>query len=200
MISRLSVERKVKETLRYRQDENPENRESLIDKTKDAPGTTSETESENEKKEVKQIQLKQEVRGRRKKGMGEDVLGIWKHVQEELRQVNYQGLLTKVQIEKGELEAKSQHEDRESLARTRTKVAKEEGKDEIPGHNEVRPDRTKIKQNERTLEPNADQTAQRGGKEPRRYFEADRQISRRQAGQRKITKEKDKDWRLWSLQ
>ena len=82
MIFRLSEEREVKETPRDRQDENPENQEFPIDKIKDAHGITSATESENKKKEVKQNQLKQEVRGRREKGMGEDVLGIWKLVQE----------------------------------------------------------------------------------------------------------------------
>ena len=177
-----------------RQDENPENQECLIDKIKDAHGTTSATESENEKKDVKQNQLKQEVRGRRKKGMGEDVLGIWKLVQEELRRVDYQGLLTKVQIVKGELEAKLRHKERESLARAGTKVAKEEGKDKIPGHGEVPPDRTKIRQNEGTLDPDPDPTAQ--GKEPRRYSETGRQTSRRQAGQREISKEKDKEKHL----
>ena len=81
--------------------------------------------------------MKQKVPGRREKGMGEDVLGIWKRVQEELRQVDYQGLLTKVQIAKGELEAKLRHKERESLTRTGTKVAKEEGKDKTPGHSKV---------------------------------------------------------------
>ena len=87
-----------------------------------------------------------------------------------MRRVDYQGLLTKVQIAKGELEAKLQHKERESLTRTGTKVAKEEGKDKTHGHSEVRPDRTKIKQNKGTLDPDADPTAQGRGKEPRRYF------------------------------
>ena len=96
--------------------------------------------------------------------MGEDVLGIWKLVQEELRWVDFQGLLAELQIAKGELESKLRHKDRESLARTGTKVVKEEGKDKIPGHGEVRLDRTKIQQTEGTLDPDSDPTAQGRGK------------------------------------
>ena len=75
-------------------------------------------------------------------------------------------------------------------------MVKKEGKDKIPGHGEVRPDRTKIKQNEGTLAPDSDPTAQGSGKEPRGYPETDRQTSRQQAEQQKITKEKDKEKHL----
>ena len=95
-----------------------------------------------------------------------------------MRRVDYKGLLTEVQIAKGELEAKLRHKERESLTRAGTKVAKEERKDKTPGHSEVRLDRTKIKQNEGTLDPDAEPTTQERGKEPRRYFETDRQTSR----------------------
>ena len=88
------------------------------------------------------------------------------------------------------------HNERESLARTWTKVAKEEGKDKIPGHGEVRPDRTKIKQNEGTLDSDSDPTAQGRGKELRGYPETDRQTSRQRAEQQEITKEKDKEKHL----
>ena len=128
--------------------------------------------------------------------MGEDVLGIWELVQEELRRTNFQELLTGLQIAKGELEARLRHEEMESLAKTGTKVVKEEGKDMVPGHGEVRPDRTKIKQNKGTLDSDSDPTAQGKGKEPRGYPETDRQTSRQQAEQQKITKEKDKEKHL----
>ena len=67
---------------------------------------------ENKQKEVKQNQGKQEVRNQGKKGMGEDVLGIWELVQEELRRTDFQELLTGLQIAKGELEAKLQRKER----------------------------------------------------------------------------------------
>ena len=57
------------------------------------------------------------------------------------------------------MEFKLRHDERESLARTGTKVVKKEGKDKIPGHGEVRPDRTKVKQNEGTMDPDSDPTA-----------------------------------------
>ena len=111
------------------------------------------------------------------------MLGVWELVQEDLRQTDFQDLLTGLQIAKGELEAKLRHEERESLARTWTKVAKEEGKDRVPGYGEDRPDRNKIKQNEGTLDSDSDPTAQGRGKEPRGYPETDRQTSRQQAEQ-----------------
>ena len=75
--------------------------------------------------------------GRGKKGMGEDVIGIWKLVQEELWRVDYQGRITEVQIAKGELEDKLRHEERENSTRTGTKVTKEEGEDKTPGHSKA---------------------------------------------------------------
>ena len=95
-----------------------------------------------------------------------------------MRRVDYQGLLTKVQIAKGELEAKLRHKERQSLTRTGTKVAKEEGKDKTHGHSEIRLDKTKIKQNTGAMDPNDKPTTQEKGKEPRRHFETDRQTSR----------------------
>ena len=111
-----------------------------------------------------------------------------------MRRTDFKELLTRLQSAKGKLEAKLWREERESLARTGTKVVKEEGKDRIPGHGEVRPDRTKIKQNEGTLDSDSDPTAQGRGKEPRGYPETDRQTSRQRAEQQEITKEKDTTW------
>ena len=111
------------------------------------------------------------------------MIEIWKLVQEELHRVDYQGLLTEVQIAKRELEDMLRHEEGENSTRTGTKVTKEEGKDKTSGHSEVRRDRTKIKQNEGAMDPNAEPTTQEKGKEPRRHFETDRQTSRQQAGQ-----------------
>ena len=125
--------------------------------------------------------------------MGENVLGIWKLVQEELWRVDYQGLLAELQIAKGELESKLRHEEKESLTRTCTKVVKEEGKDKIPDYGEVWTDRTKIQQNEDTLDPDSHPTAQGREEEPIGYLEMYRQTSRRQAEQQEISKEKDKE-------
>ena len=75
-------------------------------------------------------------------------------------------------------------------------MVKEEGKDRVPGHGKDRPDRTKIKQNEGTLDSDSDPTAQGRGKEPRGYPETDRQTSRQRAEQQEITKEKDKEKHL----
>ena len=162
-VFRLSEEREVTETPSNRQDKNPENHEFLIDKIKDAPRTTSAMELENKQREVKEKQLKQEVQGQGKKGMREDVLGIWKIVQVELRRVDVQGRLAELQIEKGDLESKLWNKEREILARVGLKVVKEEGKDKIPGHSEVWPDRTNIQQNEGTLDPNSYPISQRRG-------------------------------------
>ena len=65
------------------------------------------------------------------------MIGTWKLVQEELRRVDYQGLLIEVQIAKGELEDKLQHKEREISTRTWTKVTKEEGEDKTPGHSKA---------------------------------------------------------------
>ena len=60
-------------------------------------------------------------------------------------------------------------EDRESLARTGTKVVKEEEKDMTSDHGEVRPERTKIKQNRGTMDSDVKPTAQGRGNEPSGY-------------------------------
>ena len=80
-------------------------------------------------------------------------------------------------------------EERESLARTGIKVVKEEGKDMTSDHGQVRPDRTKIKQNEGTLDSDSDPTAQGRRKKLRGYPERDGQTSRQQAEQQEISKE-----------
>ena len=125
--------------------------------------------------------------------MGEDVLSIWELVQEELRRTDFQELLTGLKLAKGELEAKLRNEEVESLARTGTKVMKVEGKDMLPGHGEVRPERTKIERNGGILDFDSDPTARGRGKEPRGNPELDRQKSRYQTEQQEITKERDKE-------
>ena len=50
--------------------------------------------------------------------MGEDVLGVWGLVQEELRRTDFQELLTGLQLAKGELQAKFRGEEVDSLAKT----------------------------------------------------------------------------------
>ena len=187
---------KVTEAPSDRQDKIPKNPEFLIDKIKAAPRTTSSTVSENKQKEVKQYQLKQEVRSQEKKGMGEDLPCILELVQEELWRTGFQELLTGLQNAKGALEAKLWREERESFARTGTKVVKEEGKDMTSDHREVRPGRTKIKQNEGPRDSDVDPTARGRGKEPSGYPETDRQTSRQRAEQQEITKEKDKEKHL----
>ena len=85
--------------------------------------------------------------------------GIWELVQEELRRTYFQELLTGLQIAKGELEAKLWHKEMESLARTGTKVMEGEGNKMLPGHGNIRPERTKIKRNGGIPDFDSDPTA-----------------------------------------
>ena len=120
--------------------------------------------------------------------MGEDVLSIWELVQEELRRTDFPDPLTGLQLAKGKLEANLRQEEVNSLARTETKVMEGEGNEMLPGHGNVRPERTKIKRNGGIPDFDSNPTARGRGKEPRGNPELDRQKSRYQTEQQEITK------------
>ena len=155
------------------------------------PGTTSGTESESEQKEVRQGELQKEERSQGQEGMGLDMLSIWGLVQAELQGTDFHELLTGLQLAKEGLEAKLRHAEVESLARTGPKVTKGEGKDMMPSHGDVQPERAKIELNGDFPNVETDPTARGRVKEPSCGPELGRQKRGHQGVQQGIAKKRE---------